>query len=87
MNRLILHVVPAECNKRRAWRIKLAENSRTEAFGDASLTKTYTTKKEAVYDAVRLCKANKPSQVKIHKNNGVFQSERTYGNDPRKYVG
>lgn len=45
-------------------------------------TRTYPTKEKALKQAPRIIRNQKPSQLKIHKKNGKFQEERTYGKDP-----
>lgn len=44
-------------------------------------------KSEAIAAATDLAKRKIPSQVKIHKRDGTFQREHTYGDDPRRYPG
>lgn len=45
-------------------------------------TRVYPTKEKALKQAPRIVRKQKPSQLKIHKKNGKFQEERTYGKDP-----
>jgi hypothetical protein len=40
------------------------------------------TKAEVVKRTIEIAKNKPSSQVIIHKRNGKFQEERTYGNDP-----
>ncbi len=47
----------------------------------------FGTKKEAVDQAREIAKANQPSQIKIHKQDGKIQEERTYGSDPKRTKG
>jgi uncharacterized protein YdaT len=47
---------------------------------------TAETKEAAVERAIELAQ-QRPSQVKIHKQDGTLQSERTYGQDPEKHPG
>ena len=42
----------------------------------------FGTKAEAVRKASEIGRNQKPAQVRIHKKDGTFQEERTYGNDP-----
>lgn len=49
--------------------------------------KNFDTKTEAIDYAVQLAKNNEPSQIKIHKKDGTFESERTYGDDPYPPIG
>lgn len=44
-------------------------------------------KDDAVAAATAYAQNNKPSQVRIHKTDGMIQSERTYGDDPTRYKG
>ncbi len=39
-------------------------------------------KTEAVAMASHIAKANEPSQVMVHRKDGTFEREITYGNDP-----
>jgi hypothetical protein len=43
---------------------------------------THRTKGEALRAAITIAHENEPSQVKIHKEDGTFEEERTYGDDP-----
>lgn len=43
---------------------------------------THKTKEAAIDDARRWAKANPPSQVMVQKQDGTFQVEWTYGQDP-----
>lgn len=45
-----------------------------------------STKNEVLEKTIKLAK-KQLSQIIIHKKNGEIQSERTYGNDPKKYKG
>jgi uncharacterized protein DUF2188 len=42
----------------------------------------HETKEEAIDAAVRAAQANEPSQVKVQKQNGTWNEERSYGDDP-----
>lgn len=42
----------------------------------------HTLKADAVTAGVRVARANKPSSLVIHLQNGQFEEERTYGDDP-----
>ena len=46
-----------------------------------------STKGEALERTVEVAKNSRISQVVIHKENGIIQSERTYGKDPRRFPG
>ncbi|MGH2636978.1 MAG: DUF2188 domain-containing protein [Actinomycetota bacterium] len=50
-------------------------------------THTFALKQEAVDGAVAAARAIGNSQVVIRKMDGTIQSERTYGNDPRRTKG
>ena len=39
-------------------------------------------KETAVEHAMQIARRESPSQLVIHKQNGQFQTEHTYGNDP-----
>lgn len=56
--------------------------------GNQRPSKTANTKKEII-DQIRDYMRNKTGSVKIHKNDGKFQEERTYQrkDDPRKSKG
>ena len=43
---------------------------------------TGETKKEVVQKTIEMAKKQENSSVRIHKVDGKFQEERTYGNDP-----
>lgn len=45
------------------------------------------TKADALERTVDLAKQAPLGQVVIHKENGIIQSERTYGKDPRRFPG
>jgi hypothetical protein len=45
------------------------------------------TKAEALERIVEIAKGAGLAQVVIHKENGIIQSERTYGEDPRRFPG
>ena len=75
MHRKIYHVT----KKDDCWQGKLEGASRASV--------TAPTKEEAVEKTRELAKAAPLGQVKIHKENGVLQTEYTYGQDPRRYKG
>ena len=68
--RIAVHVTPSDDK----WAVKIETRDRAEAL--------YDTKDKAVDVAVEMAKRNEPSQVKIHRQDGTFQEERTYGDDP-----
>lgn len=43
---------------------------------------THTNKDDAIETARTVAKANQPSQVVVHKQDGTIQTEYTYGDDP-----
>ena len=62
---------------RRVWEVKLAG----EVVGKCRL------KANALRLAVKICKAQMPSQLIVHKQDGRIQYEHTYENDPRRTKG
>lgn len=74
--RKIWHVVP---NPDGDWAVKREGAQRASGL--------YPNKAEATERAKELAKANEPSQIKIHREDGTFQTEHTYGGDPEKYPG
>ncbi|WP_371781776.1 DUF2188 domain-containing protein [Streptosporangium subroseum] len=52
-----------------------------------SMLSTHYTKAAAVVSGREAAKANMPSQLVIHKQDGTFEEEFTYGNDPYPPVG
>jgi arginyl-tRNA synthetase len=73
-NRTVYHVLP---DGEKGWKAENIENKKIVAQGK---------NKEAVVKEIKE-KTNKeePSQVIIHKSDGTFQYESTYGDDPREY--
>lgn len=55
--------------------------------GSSEAISTHSRKDEAVAAATDLAKHKLPSQVKIHKKDGTFQREYTYGDDPKRSPG
>lgn len=55
--------------------------------GAARSSVSAPTKAEAIQRTVEIAKNAPLSQVVIRKENGVIQSERTYGADPRRFPG
>ncbi len=43
------------------------------------VSSVHRTKDEAVRSARRLAKAHEPSQILVHKKDGIIQNKRTYG--------
>lgn len=56
------------------WQVKLRGNS--------SASSIHSTKAGAVEAGQKLAKANQPSQLVVHKMDGTFDYEYTYGDDP-----
>lgn len=50
--------------------------------GSQKASNNFSTKQEAVQRGKELAKNAPLGQIKIHKNNGKFQTEHTYGQDP-----
>lgn len=72
MARNVYHVTYRSTDSK--WQVKKTGN-------DQASSVHYT--KEAAIDAGKsLAKANEPSQLVIHKMDGIFETEYTYGNDP-----
>ncbi len=74
--RKVWHVVP---NPDGDWAVRREGAQRASGL--------YRNKAEAIERAKELAKANEPSQIKIHREDGTFQTEHTYGADPEKYPG
>ncbi|PAW79306.1 MAG: hypothetical protein B9S32_04645 [Verrucomicrobia bacterium Tous-C9LFEB] len=74
-NRKTYHVTKTD----NGWKGGLAGASRASTTGD--------TKAEVVQKTIELAKKAPLGQVVIHKENGVIQTEYTYGKDPRKFPG
>ncbi|MDP3052307.1 MAG: DUF2188 domain-containing protein [bacterium] len=77
MVRKVLHVVRNDLSNQ--WFIKEA--------GIGFPLASANLKENAVKTAVNLAKSMQPSQVKIHGLDGKIQTEWTYKNDPRRYLG
>jgi len=71
MARKVYDVSPRKDDK---WQVKGRGNERASSV--------HETKQEAVEAGVDLAKNVQPSQLVIHKENGRFQTERTYKKDP-----
>ena len=75
MNRKIYHVTSVAG----AWFVKLANARLPESV--------HKLKRTALSRAKRLAKRAKLGQVVVHGKSGRFQTEYTYGKDPRATVG
>ncbi|HEX9970048.1 MAG TPA: DUF2188 domain-containing protein [Acidimicrobiales bacterium] len=73
--RTVLHVTPNV----NGWEVKREGSDQTEFLVD--------NKDNAVDHARELAKANEPAQVIIHTRDGKFETEYTYGDDPRDIPG
>jgi hypothetical protein len=49
---------------------------------EGSVLSTHVLKADAIDAGVKVAKANEPSQLKIMRQDGTIEDERTYGNDP-----
>jgi len=76
--RKVYHIVPNP-GQEKDWKIK--EENVDEPLG------LFSNKEEAIEKAKEMAKANEPSQIIIHREDGQIQTEYTYGDDPRKYKG
>ena len=72
--RVTYHVVPTADE----WRLKRQGEARYTSF---------ETKSEAIRAGVKEARSHEAGQLIIHKENGQFQEERTYGSDPSKTEG
>ena len=61
-------------HKGEGWLIKLEKTD--------TIISSHKLKDDAVDMASHIARANEPSQVKIHRQDGTFERELTYGNDP-----
>ena len=77
--RYVLHVVPAPDG---GWKVLHGENVLINTNRKSGITKV-----DVVNLAVGRALVKEPSQVVIHKRDGTIQSERTYGNDPKRTKG
>jgi hypothetical protein len=75
MRRTRLHVVPDGDG----WLVKPEG-----ANGPAARTRT---QEDAVRIATDMARTIKPSQVLVHRPDGTFREEHTYGDDPERYPG
>jgi hypothetical protein len=61
-------------HKNEGWFVKLEKTD--------VVISSHKLKDDAVDMACHIARANEPSQVKIHHQDGTFEREVTYGNDP-----
>lgn len=74
--RKVYHVTKRDDDQ---WQGKLEGAERASVVGE--------TKEKVVEATKELAKDAPLGQIKIHKTNGLIQTEHTYGNDPRRYKG
>ena len=79
MNRKVVYITPRKTKEGLNWTI-LPQNA-SKPF------KIIKNKTEAISIAKDLAMKNGLGQIKIQNKAGRFQSERTYGQDPKKYIG
>lgn len=68
MSRKIYRVVPSGTR----WQVK----------HNGLVLSNHVTKPPAVAEGQKVAKANKPSQLVVHRSDGTIEYEYTYGNDP-----
>jgi uncharacterized protein YdaT len=73
----VYHLVPNPGAKK-GWRVEGEKAKRASSWHD--------TKEEAIERGTQLAKARK-GQLVIHKADGTFENEYTYGHDPRNIPG
>jgi len=76
--RKVYHIVPNP-GQEKDWKIK--EENVDEPLG------LFDNKEEAIEKAKEIAKANEPSQIIVHREDGQIQTEYTYGDDPREHKG
>lgn len=69
-DRTIYHVSPS------------GDQWKVQREGAARAARTFSTKQPAVSYARKTAKNNKPSQVKVHRQDGTIETEWTHGDDP-----
>ncbi|TFV62046.1 DUF2188 domain-containing protein [Geodermatophilus sp. DF01-2] len=67
---------------RKVYRVLPAGGSWKVAGPSGSALSTHYTKPPAVSAGQAAAKANQPSQLVVHKADGTFEYEYTYGDDP-----
>lgn len=58
------------------------DNVRWKITHNGSVLSYQSTKDAAIKAGVEVAKINQPSQLMIHRADGTFEQEFTYGNDP-----
>lgn len=74
-----VYFVTHNSSNEKDWSVKLQNAERA--------SKNFEKKTNAINFAVDLAKKSPLGQVKIMGKDGKIQQERTYGEDPRKYIG
>ena len=75
-------------SKRTVYHVTKGSDWSVKKEGADRASATAPTKAAAIERAVELAKnSGSLAQVKIHNEDGKIASERTYGQDPRKYQG
>ncbi len=73
-------------SKRIVYHVTKGDNWSIKKEGADRASATASTKRDAIDRAVELARGSGGlAQVKIHNEDGKIASERTYGQDPRKY--
>ena len=73
-------------SKRIVYHVTKGDNWSIKKEGADRASATASTKRDAIDRAVELARGSgELAQVKIHNEDGKIASERTYGQDPRKY--
>lgn len=68
---------------RKTYHVSPAKNGwKVQAEGSQRASSNHDTKSDAVARARELAKAQPTGQMIIHKQDGTFQTEHTYGKDP-----
>lgn len=73
-NRTVYHVLP---NGEKGWKV--------EDTGSKKVVLENDTKAELVKKIKEKARKEEPSQVVVHKKNGTFEYESTYGDDPAAF--
>lgn len=75
-------------SKRIVYHVTKGDDWRIAKEGAERASATSPTKAAAIQRAVELARsAGGLSQIKIHRQDGAIECERTYGKDPEKYPG
>lgn len=63
------------------------KNWKSTVRGNEKASLVAPTKEKAIKKTIEIAKKNSNSQIIIRKSDGTIQTERTYGNDPKKSKG